>query len=120
MRVAILVLPLVIAVAAGCSSNPPLRSEPVEVTVKVTLPVGSAKDLTVTFNPLDDGLPAAGKVGADGVATLKAIPGKYTFFFSDEANAKVPAYKSVPVSYRTPNKDNTVTLGSTQASVDVK
>ncbi len=120
MRISLFVLTFVLAAAAGCSSNPSTRSEPVEVSVKVTLPTGSPQNLTVTFNPLDDGLPAAGKVGADGVATLKAIPGKYTFFFAEEANARVPAYKSVPENYRTPNKDNTVTLGTTQASIDVK
>jgi hypothetical protein len=113
-------LTLAVVGLVGCSGTPAMRSDPVDAQVTVKLPTGSAKDLTVSFNPLDDGQPIAGKVGTDGTLRVKAIPGKYAFFFPEEANASIPAYKHIPTAYRSANMDHTVTLGSSATTIEPK
>jgi hypothetical protein len=104
----------------GCNGSPDLRPEPVDVKVAVRLPDGPATGLTVSFNPTEDGHPTAGKVGPDGTATVKAVPGKYVVFVPAEANASVPAFKQVPARYRTASLENTITLAAGGATVELK
>jgi hypothetical protein len=104
----------------GCSGSPDLRPEPVDVKVTIKPPAGSAKDLTVSFNPTEDGLPIGGKVGPGGTVTVKAIPGKYIVFFPEDSNASIPAYKQVPARYRTANQDHVVTLAAAGTTIEVK
>ena len=122
MRFATFALLLSTLVQFGCSSKPELRTEPIDVKGTVKLPGGaSPKDMTVTFQPQQNSPPGGGKVAADGTFSVQLTPGKYSVYFQDEANAKVPAYKSVPEKFRTPSDENTVTVESGQSlTIDVK
>jgi uncharacterized protein YgiM (DUF1202 family) len=79
------------ALLVGCSSPPPQKAEPVNVTVTVTLPNGQpGKDLNLLLLPAtSDQLQGGGKTGANGKVQTKLTPGKYTFAF-DNAPAEVP------------------------------
>ena len=73
-------LALLAGLLAGCSSAPPLKPEPVDVSGTVTLPNGRpATDLTVSFLPTESNqFQTSGKVTA-GKFSTKLVPGKYTF-----------------------------------------
>lgn len=105
----------------GCSGSPEMRPEPVEIKGTVKLPGGaSPKDLTVTFQPQQNTPPGGAKIGADGSFTVQLTPGKYSVYFQDEANAKVPAYKSVTEKYRQPSEATTVSVdGGKALTIDV-
>ena len=122
MRHAALAFSLATFVLFGCSGKPVMRPEPVDIKGTVKLPLGvSPKDLTVTFQPQQNSQPGGGKVAADGTFSVQLTPGKYSVYFQDEVNAKVPAYKSVPEKFRTPSDENTVTVESGQSlTIDVK
>ena len=79
------------ALLVGCSSKPPQKDEPVNVTVTVTLPNGQpGKDLTLLMLPAtSDQLQGGGKTDANGKVQTKLTPGKYTFAF-DNAPTTVP------------------------------
>jgi len=105
----------------GCGSQPGLRPEPVAVHGTVKLANGtSPKDLTITFQPTQNSMPGGAKVGADGRFEVKLEPGKYAVYFQDEANAKVPAYKSVPEGWRTPRQENEISLSSSEIVINVQ
>lgn len=122
MRPTILILLLTMFGLVGCSGQPEMRPDPIEVKGTVKLPGGaSPKDLTVTFQPQQNTPPGGTKVGPDGSFSLQLTPGKYIVYFQDEANARVPAYKSVPESYRTPREGNIVSVSSGESlTIDVK
>ena len=91
MRTRIAAINLFAALLVGCSSAPPNKAEPVDVTVTVTLPNGQpGKDLTLMMLPTSgDQIQGGGKTDAGGKAQTKLTPGKYTFAF-DNAPAAVP------------------------------
>jgi hypothetical protein len=105
----------------GCSGQPDLRPEPVEVKVAVKIPGGaSAKDLQVMLQPQQNTQPGTGKVGADGTFTTKVVPGKYIPYI-DEGNSKHPAYNSIPQSYKTPTAANAISIdGAQPVTIEVK
>lgn len=100
-------------VLTGCGSGPEMRPDPVEIKGTVKLPGGAPPTgLTVTFQPQQNSLPGGAKLAADGSFTVQLTPGKYSVYFQDEANAKVPAYKSIPEKYRSPGEATVVTVES--------
>ena len=121
-RVTFLLIHAATAGPTGCGNNSETRPDPVEVKGTVTLPGGaSPKDLTVTFQPQQNTPPAGAKVAADGSFSVNITPGKYSVYFTEEANAKVPGYKAVPAGYRSASNDNTVTVESGKPlTVEVK
>ncbi len=107
--------------ATGCSSKPANRTEAVEVSGSVKLPGGvSPKDLTITFQPTQNSQPGGSKIDAGGKFVVQLAPGDYIVYFQPEANAAVAAYKSIPSSYRAPNEQNKISVGSGPLSIDVK
>lgn len=123
MRFATFALLLSTFVLFGCSSKPELRTEPIDVKGTVRLPAGaSPKDMTVTFMPQQNSPPGGSVIAADGSFTVKLVPGKYSVCFIEEANGKLPAYKSVPEKFRTADPENTVTVESsgTALTIEVK
>lgn len=89
---------LVAALAAGCSSAPPAKPEPIDVTLTVTLPGGQpGRDLTVNCFPTEASqMQGGGKTDAGGKVTAKLTPGKYTFAVEGTA----AALKAVPAKYQ--------------------
>ncbi len=113
MRLAALILFLASALLAGCSSAPPQRPEPSDISGTVKLPGGkSPKGLTVTLRPTENAQPGGGKCADNGAFTVKVAPGKYLVYFDQEANAGVPAYKDVPQSYKSPKDENAITVSA--------
>jgi hypothetical protein len=88
-------LALVAALLAGCSSAPPAKPDPVDVSGVVLLPSGQpAKDTTVTFFPTTgDQLQNGAKLKADGKFAVKLTPGKYTYSVEGDP-------RSVPAKYQ--------------------
>ncbi len=114
-------IPRVLAVAAvaavlvaGCSSNPPARSEPVEVSGVVLLPNGQpVKDVTLNFFPTSSAqVQTPVQLKADGKFSAKLIPGNYTFAFE----GKEPAMKAVPVKYHINSADHKFEVSSSGKS----
>lgn len=116
MRQAILCSFLVSALlflTTGCGGYSAPRAEATEVTGKVTIAGGvSPKDLTVTFQPQQNSLPGGARVGADGSFTVKLAPGSYSYYFTSEANATVPAFKKIPAEYQKASSDRVVSVSS--------
>lgn len=97
--------------AMGCGANTGPRPEPIEVQGKVQLPRGaSPRGLVLTFQPLQNTLPGGTHLEQDGSFKVKLSPGKYTYYFDDEANLRVPSYRNVPAQYRKPSEANHVTI----------
>ncbi|MFO0798430.1 MAG: hypothetical protein U0804_13215 [Gemmataceae bacterium] len=92
------------ALAAGCSSNPPARAEPVEVSGVALLPNGQpVKDVTLNFFPTSSAqVQTPVQLKADGKFTAKLIPGAYTFAFEGKADPM----KAVPKKYHQNEADH--------------
>lgn len=82
------------ALCFGCSSDPGLRTDPVDVTGAVTATDGKpVKDATLTFQPTDSKqIPASFPLKADGKFSVKLIPGKYTYMFEGKTTGIPPKY----------------------------
>jgi len=108
--------------ALGCGDKPELRSEPAEYKGKVKFASGiSPKDLTITFQPQQNAHPGGAKLAEDGSFTVKVAPGKYSYYFDAEANAKVPAFKKIAKTYHSPTTDHSVSFdGSGEITVEVQ
>lgn len=94
---------LLAALFAGCSSTPPQKAEPIDVTITVTLPNGQpGKDLTLMMLPATaDQIQGGGKTDEKGRVQAKLTPGKYTYAFDN-----TPA--GVPKKYHTNDAANAV------------
>lgn len=90
-------LALIAGLALGCSSSPPLKSDPVDVTLTVVGPTGQpVKDVILNCFPTNSNQsPGGGKLDANGKVATKLITGKYTFGFEGQ-----PAgMKAIPAKY---------------------
>ncbi|MBX9622873.1 MAG: carboxypeptidase-like regulatory domain-containing protein [Gemmataceae bacterium] len=88
-------LAVAVALLAGCSSTPPNRPDPVDVSGTVKLPGGqpAPAGLTLNFLPTSSSqaqVPTTLKAG--GKFDAKLVPGKYTFAF--EGSGVPAAYLS--------------------------
>ena len=103
------------ALLVGCSSTPPQKATPVEVTVTVTLPNGQpGKDLTLLMlSTSADQMQGIGKTDATGKARVQLTPGKYTFAFDN-------APTTVPQKYHTNNEAHAVDVQSTTKELALK
>jgi hypothetical protein len=92
------------ALAAGCSSAPPQKPDPVEVSGVVLLPNGQpAKDVTLNIFPTSSNqLPGTAQLKADGKFSMKLVPGDYTFGFE----GKTDPMKAVPQKYHSNSADH--------------
>lgn len=99
----------------GCSSQPPQKAEPVDVTITVTLPNGQpGKDLSLLMLPTSSGqMQGGGRTDASGKVKSKLTAGKYTFAFDNP-----PA--SVPAKYHSNNEAHTVEVPATGGDIAVK
>lgn len=99
----------------GCSSQPPKKAEPVDVTITVTLPSGQpGKDLSLLMLPTSsDQMQGGGRTDASGKAKAKLTPGKYTFAFDNPPAA-------VPAKYHSNNQTHTVEVPATGGDVAIK
>lgn len=108
-------LGLLAALLAGCSSTPPAKPDPVDVTATVTLPNGQpGKDLTLMILPTNaDQMQGGGKTDASGKVKTKVPPGKYTVSFDGNPAA-------VPKKYHTNNEANTIDIPAGGGNVEIK
>ncbi len=106
---------LVAALLVGCSSTPPQKAEPVNVTITVTLPNGQpGKALTLMMLPVSSNqLQGGGTTDANGKVKTKLTPGKYTFAFDN-----TPA--AVPAKYHNNNEAHTVEVTTATADLAIK
>jgi hypothetical protein len=100
---------------AGCSSAPPNKPEPIEVTVTVTLPNGQpGRDLQLMMLPTSsEQMQGGGKTDAKGTVKTKITPGKYTYAFDG-----APA--SVPKKYHSNDAANSIDVTPTSTSIELK
>lgn len=109
----------VVAVAltlfVGCSGSPPAKSDPIEVTVSVTLPKGQpASNLQLMLLPSSSSqLQGGGKTDASGKVKTKLTPGKYTYSFDGNPAA-------APKKYHTNSADHSVEVTSTTTELEIK
>lgn len=105
-------LALLAGLLAGCSSTPPQKAEPVDVSGTVTLPSGKpATDITVTFLPTSSSqIQAWGKV-TNGKYAVKLTPGKYSYMIESP---------TVPKKYQESNAEHALEVPAAGGSVDIK
>ncbi|AMV26875.1 hypothetical protein VT84_20915 [Gemmata sp. SH-PL17] len=86
------------AVLTGCSSTPPQKSEPVDVTLVVLLPDGQpGKGLNLLALPTSANQnQGGGRTDAKGQVAAKLNPGKYTFAIEGAP----AALQAVPKKYQ--------------------
>lgn len=115
MRARLAAVGLVAALFVGCSSTPPQKAAPVDVTVTVTLPNGQpGKDLILMMLPATaDQIQGGGKTDATGKVATKLTPGKYTYAFD---NTPV----GVPVKYHSNNAANAVEVTADTKDLAIK
>lgn len=108
-------LGLCAALLAGCSSAPPNKPEPVDVTVTVTLPNGQpGGGLNLMLLPTSsEQMQGGGRTDNSGKVKAKAVPGKHTFSFDG-----APA--SVPKKYHTNDASHTVDVPPTGGDIAIK
>ena len=107
---------LALAFAAGCSSStPPNKSEPVDVTVTVTLSKGQpGRNLQLMLLPTDSmQMQGGGKTDAAGKLKTKLTPGKYTFAFDGD-----PA--GLPKKYHSNNAAHEVVVQANATELAIK
>lgn len=112
---------LAAAALVGCSSNPPARSEPVEVSGAALLPNGlPVKDVTLNFFPTSSAqVQTPVQLKADGKFSTKLIPGSYTFAFE----GKDLPMKAVPKKYHSndaEHKFDVPSSGKTGATIQLQ
>ena len=98
-------LALLIALSGCGGINPGVNPDPVEIKGKVTVKGKALTDATITFQPTG--------VGGEAIMAVKngefkgsVIPGKYTYYFTDQKRST-----QIPESYR---------AGSMSRQIDVK
>jgi hypothetical protein len=108
-----------LAVLAGCG-KPAQVADPVQVRGKATYASGTpVRDVVLTLQPVDSGMPAGLPVGTDGSFSGKVVPGKYAYYLSAQ-EARTPAdrqkfaqaLKAVPEKYRGADMSRTVKVSS--------
>jgi hypothetical protein len=111
-------LALATALLVGCSSKPATKSDPVDVTLTVTLPNGQpAKDVTLNVFPTSSNqMQGGGKLDASGKVTTKLLPGKHTF----SIEGPPAAMAAVPKKYHSNSEDNSVEIQSTTKDLAIK
>ncbi|VTS04003.1 unnamed protein product [Tuwongella immobilis] len=123
------VMLVLVGTLVGCEGKPEMRSEPKPIQGKVSLASGKApKGVTLSLQPMDNGVPVGMKVGADGSFSGQAIPGKYMFFFTVPEDAKgadrsaaMEGIKLIPEAYRSPKEANVVDVKSgSDIAIEVK
>lgn len=97
---------LVLIAATGCGGiNPGVNPDPTPIKGKVTLKGKPLSDVTITFQPTGVGGEATMAV-KNGEFKGSVIPGKYTYYFSDQKRPTL-----IPEHYR---------AGSMERQIDVK
>lgn len=96
----------------GCSSAPPPKAEPVQVTGTVLLPSGQpVRDVSVNFLPTTvDQIQGGSVIKGDGKFTARLIPGRYTYTFEGTGA------KSIPTKYLSNDASNTIEVSATGPS----
>ena len=99
-------IPLLVFVVAGCTTNPGQNPDPVEVTGTITL--GGKKVTHVNLN-----LQPIGKTGGQAIMAVtngefkgSAIPGKYTYFIAEGKNPA--AFTAIPEKYYSGSLDREI------------
>ncbi len=87
---------VLLALVVGCGGSVTPTSEPVDISGEVKASGKPVSGVKLNLQPTGDGLPAVIDV-TDGKFTVKAIPGKYTYFIS--AGKDAAALKSIPQKY---------------------
>lgn len=115
MRTRIAATVALLVLIAGCSSTPPQKAEPVDVTVTVTLPNGQpGGGLNLMLLPTSAAqIQGGGKADAAGKVATKLTPGKYTYAFDGDP-------KAVPAKYHTNNEAHAVEVTTETKTLDLK
>ncbi len=118
------VLVAMVAVLAGCSSEPGKNPDPVDFTVKVTSKGQPVTGLNLGLQPTGAGLPS-GVLVTDGTGQGKAIEGSYMYFLvappekdKAKADAAKAALMEISEKYWTANLEHQITV-SAGATVEV-
>jgi len=98
-------IPLLAFVVVGCSTNPGSNPDPVEVRGTVNVSGKKITDVNLNLQPTGTGGQAIIAV-KDGEFKGSAIPGKYTYYFTEGKNAT--AFATVPEKYRAGSLDRQI------------
>jgi hypothetical protein len=120
---------LAFLLTAGCGDGGRQKSDPVEMTGRVTAGGAPLGNVQIVFQPTGSDLsvqtPAA--VEADGTFKVKLIPGKYVYYFQAREALKpaergtfAAGFQKVPEPYRTADKNHTVEAKAGELVIDVK
>jgi hypothetical protein len=102
MKLATFLLAALGLAAAGCSGGTELKSTPVSVTGKATKAGQPIGNVTVAFQPLDNGHQRSFPLGADGAFNGELIAGNYAYYVEKPAKptpADANALKAIDPKY---------------------
>jgi hypothetical protein len=97
---------------AGCSESVALRDQVGKVKGKITSGDGQAiKSVSLTFQPLDTGLPATFQVSESGDFEGEMHSGKYTYFVAkSSAKNSEASIKTVDAKFLEPHMERTIEI----------
>jgi hypothetical protein len=94
----------------GCGGGVDTKvADPIDVTGTVTIGGQPATGVNLGLHPISQGVLPSGLECVDGQAKGKAIPGKYSYFFTTKDPKKL---ESIPEKYREPNMEHTIEISS--------
>ena len=120
---------LVLLLSAGCGDGGRLKSEPVDMSGKVTAGAAPVGNVQIVFQPTgtDQSVQTPAPVEADGSFKVKLIPGKYVYYFQArealkpaDRGAFAAGIQKVPEAYRTADKNHTVEMKAGEVVVTVQ
>lgn len=101
----------------GCGVNVETRSEPIDVTFKVSRGGKAVNDVKLNLHALAKGAGAFGNV-KNGSAKLTLFPGTYTYYLTEGSNKA--SLNGIPATYLEGSMDRKVEISSDSPAIDVK
>lgn len=106
---------VLVFLVVGCGITPPQKSEPIDVTGKVTMGGKVVKSATLHFQPMESTASEAVFNLKNGEFKGKLVPGKYTYYLSSNSPA---VEKTIPEKYRSGSMERHIQVS--ESTIELK
>ena len=107
---------LTVGTGLGCSVSPGTNPDPIEVTGTVTLNGKPVDGIVLNLQPTGTVDGQAVMPVRKGAFTGSAVPGKYTYFFT-ESSSRSAGLRLIPEPYRSGSLDRQMDIGPANATL---